>query len=237
MQACVFILLSCLILTITAPSNSFGADQQRGVNAARYYVDHAPVYYHAIFGRWPATWSEVKQSGLFQNELISYAGNKIDPDDRKLDGLYDIVYSYSTRSNQPPSVHEYFEAAGRPERVTSLCAAIQPLAELVGNSDYRQLANNRDAQVHLALASMLNMSIMFFETKHDRYPATWDELLQSGLAPLGTGSSSALTGKKFQGSGAAGDFAFKVIRDDEGNSTGAFVTWVDTSGTPVRIFF
>jgi hypothetical protein len=57
-------------------------------------VQVALQYFYKVYGRWPSSWSEVRNSKLFQRDLKSLNKRRmlIDPDDGRLDFLNDIVY-------------------------------------------------------------------------------------------------------------------------------------------------
>jgi hypothetical protein len=211
------------------------AETPVGVLVAQYYVEAAPSMFHSLYGRWPSKWAEVQRSGLVTAELFSPLGQPINPDDERVDGLYDIVYSYS--DGQPPAVTTYLDFNGKPEKLMVALEPQIPMREFLSRTSYRKLAEDPEAMRQVSIGRLLNMGIMFFNSKHGRWPSTWEEFILSDVSPLAPQSINSASGKKYMGDGSKGDFRFRAIFDKAGKQTSAYVYWVDLSGQKIEIYF
>lgn len=206
-------------------------------NHHSWLVMQAIEEYFRLFGHWPHSWQDVRESGLVQ---VSFSGPKeeqIDPDDGKLDLPGDILYIPASSAEEVPHVSILPQLAGFPPNeqalqvphtFAELYAQISP--ELRGNLPE---PDDEAGWKLISIAALLRLSIEDFFTEHGRLPGTFQELISSGLTPIDLQSISPVTGKSFTGEGQVGDFQFSIETSTRPNSVSYMLLPVGADGKPI----
>lgn len=208
----------------------------------------AGIYtFYKLHGYWPASWQSVVDDGLFDNEIRSSEGHIVNPDDSKLDFFGDVVYMGPSESRDSVALSYARDVGGLVAKQYILEAPAtyeEQFAWILQNralqsstpevEDYvSKLIDDEQAQKQVAIAAMFDRGILLFNVLNGRPPYTWDEYIQSGLAPFRSDSVNALTGTSFAGDGRAGDFLYRYYAPEttESGNPAVYFTHIDPDGS------
>jgi hypothetical protein len=177
--------------------------------------------YHAVFERWPATWQEVVDSGLWQSPVVGIGMEDVDPDDVSLDFYSDLYYEAPVVSGKAGRIHQLEGIDGLKISHHEIWIG-EPLPKMLRNFE-KSIGLDADKYLSdvrwlkfIALRNATRSSIGIFKSIHGRYPRDGNEFLRSGLGPIDFNSVNPLTGGAFYLDGRELDFHYKL--SDDGSS-------------------
>lgn len=167
--------------------------------------------YYALYGRWPAAWADVREAGIIQVELYDAAGNRIDPDDRRVDSWGDVIYAGSDGSGQAiirgrllPS-NEVSSKSLKPANPYQRRFRFDRSKLPEGAFDLSTLLADERWMKLCAMTGMLSRCINQFASCYERAPANLAEFMGSPFAPFDWHSVNPVTGQALRLDGSAGD--------------------------------
>jgi hypothetical protein len=186
------------------------------VKAAESLVINSVVRYYTVYGVYPETWSDVRQSGICQVELTR-DGDNIFSLDNELNGSWDAQYVYagaqspptlvSNSSDGPISLSLAGTSASTWDEVATKQLALATSEESSARS--RRILADKRVQRLLALKGMVGESIHLYIEVHGQPPQSWQNLLDSGLCAIDADSVNPVTGGMFEGNGGRNDFLYE----------------------------
>ena len=183
-------------------------------------VQLGAVYYRKVFGVWPASWAQVRESGIFQVQLPAMPGGNIDPDDQQLDFFTDIHYLYSPANSDPiVLVREDLISGNRIESIkinptATYSEFLAGLREGGTTEEYAQYENDQEMLKLFAILGIASQDLSTFHKLHQRYPHDWREFMQSGIGPIDEHSINPVTHRAFEGHGGPGDVYYEQTSKD-----------------------
>jgi hypothetical protein len=197
------------------------------------------------FGRWPASWREVRDCGLFQARLIAADGHEVDPDAATPPLPGEVRYIPPATADATPQVATLADekqgvqqqALEAPLSYKDLFNALyllqQDEAQAKAMHAYFDGVLADDKRVlQFAMAGMLDQGFGLYRIAHGDYPPDWAALTHSGLSPVGPGAVNPATGQPLYGDGRAWDYTYKYYAPGEQRETSAyFFCHVDADGT------
>lgn len=166
--------------------------------------------YASVYGEWPASWQEVRDSGICQVALYSPGGVEIDPDDGVIDYLWDFIYVPAADLAPPETVilgdfmgdvresHDPFEEnSSLDERLANMREESRAYFEpLFADMNWRRL---------YAIQRVCNMMSPKMTYSPEK-PTELQEFLESEYSPIKADSTNPLTGEQFQFNSQPNDF-------------------------------
>jgi hypothetical protein len=202
------------------PDPATGATQF--VSPADTFVLAAPRAYLSVYGRWPSSWGEIQDSGLIQVPLCALKGVPINPDDMHYDGSWDKVY-YAPVDGSPriglgitTLGIEQVMWLSKPQGLVTydqrLRHALDPQSgyDLSLYEGFEKYVGNEPFQRLLGLCAMCEEGLMLYKQAYGHNPASWQQFVESGLAPIDSNSVNPLTGGRIFGDGRANDIHFET---------------------------
>jgi len=183
-----------------------GDDQQGYMDFAAGHMNWALHSYYRVYERWPATWSELVDKGLFQVDLIALSGDVIDADDGTFDCFGDVYYFPPNRYTDDAFIAKINYLNGMTVSYLKIKAPkpydqhFRELWEQYGakgryeNSKFAYWVKTEDHKKFIGLLSVCMWALRTYYSVHGDYPHTWQEFLDSGLAPIDADSVNPLTG-------------------------------------------
>jgi hypothetical protein len=206
------------------------------INYDGTYLMSGARHFYRVFGRWPQSWREICECGLFQARLMLPGGSEIDPDDPAppaapgevryrpaADGgsTPTILVCFASSAGQPaaPAAVSAVEVRSTPLEPGRTYAAIFQAKIAIQNAQVAAAMNKQAAYLagdqkrllQLALGDMILDGLMLYRMVHGDYPRTWQEFIGSGLSPVGAGSLNPLTGQLLRCDGSIGDYFYRYI--------------------------
>jgi hypothetical protein len=200
------------------------------------YLLSGARHFYRVFGRWPLSWREVCDCGLFQARLVLPGGSEIDPDDPAPPAVPgEVRFRPAADAGSTPTVLScYASTAGQPgapaaegvvevhstslERGNTYAdmfqakAAIQNEEVLAAmNKQIAYLTGDPKRLLQLGLGDMILDGLMLYRMVHGDYPRTWQEFITSGISPVGADSINPLTGQVLRCDGSIGDYFYQYI--------------------------
>lgn len=225
-------------------ANPIGSDGV--IDYELYWVKAGLCTYYQLKGRWPDKWEDVVKEGIFLSDLVTVEGHIIDPDDSKMDYFGDVYYTPLGDGEVDARFTYVYDMDGMQikqfvlEPPTTFADQYTWMAEngqLTRNNEKAKkyisaLVQDPQRMKQIALATMLYKGIRLYNVIHGQPPATWNEYINSGLAPIKGDSINPVTGELFRGDGSAGDFLYKCYSPGEiGNENPAiYFTHIDLDG-------
>ena len=166
--------------------------------------------YARVYGAWPASWQDVRDSGICQVALYSPGGVEIDPDDGVVDYLWDFIYVPATDAAPPETVmlgdflgdvresHDPFEENSSLDDMLANMDAetFEYFDPLFADMNWRRL---------YAIQHTCNMMSMWLQHTPEN-PTELQEFLNSEVSPIDEKSINPLTGEKFGFNSQPNDF-------------------------------
>lgn len=211
---------------------------------AMWIVCGARQFYLA-FGRWPQSWREVCDSGLFQARLVLADGHEVDPDSQAPLKEGETRYIPPAKEDEAaqiatlldPKVGEHQQALETPLSYKDMFNAMYLLQEDSAVAKQMQdyfngvLADPKRV-LQFAVGGMLEQGLGLYKSIHGDYPPDWAAFLASGLSPAGTDAVNPATGKPLRCDGGPGDFSYKYYPPAAGEATGKYYfSHIDFDGT------
>ena len=211
---------------------------------AMWIVCGARQFYLA-FGRWPASWREVVDSGLFQARLIAADGHEVDPDSAAPLAEGEARYLPPAKEGEAaqvgtlldPEAGEKQQALEVPLTYKDMFNAMYLLQEdpAVAKQmrDYFDAVLADDKRVlQFAMGGMLEQGLGLYKSIHGDYPPDWAAFIASGCSPVGASAINPATGQPIKGDGGAGDYSYKYYPPGAGETRGKYYfSHVDADGT------
>ncbi len=197
------------------------------VDVADSQVRNAVKAFQLVYGRNPETWAEVLASGLFDNELLGYGMQRIDPDDSSIDFMGDL----SLRSEPATGIDNQLLLLNYWNTVTLDVGApmiemherYEDLLRAAGESqdlDADQLSiidawlGDDGQMIQFGHVRQLTYAVLIYQAINGVYPATLQDLVDSGVGPLRAGALNPVTHEAYRYDGSKGDISYELM--DEG---------------------
>lgn len=156
------------------------------------------------YDRPPSSWQEVVDKGYASERyLMAPDGRKIDPDDGRLDFEFDITYLFNPIKKKGRILKWWgiINQKKDMEVVSPLSFADQLEDQLMfgvqhGFDYWEHIGDEQLFFERNAIYQLMQRSIWYFHDVHHRYPASLQELFQSGLCSLGYDPVNPVTGLK-----------------------------------------
>lgn len=177
------------------------------------YVSAAVECYYKAYGRWPANWQEVVDTGMIQVDLVTPTGQVIDPGDGELNFRFDVVYmgvDTKASASRPPAL-VLTQVAAAPKGPNTHHVPVPPTyrERLMATASYIdrpwQPYVEEDGLRLMMAASMLQTALLAFNMANGRWPTSVDEFFASGMSPLDQQSVNPVTGELFRYDGSPND--------------------------------
>jgi len=192
------------------------------IDVAHHYTQRGLIYYYKLHGDWPQSWQQVRDEQLFQVDLVAYGGDLIDPDDSSV-GFFGQVYydSYSSHNSSNGKAHlrEQLIHNGpiiklvHVEPPVTYADLFAKMDQAFGEEQFTPLLNEPGQMRFFALLGMIQGGIGLYDRIYGHPPYTWQDYLDSGLAPIDENSVNPLTGGHIYADGRANNFIYKYIED------------------------
>ncbi len=189
------------------------------IDLSHSWIQIGTMQYRAVHGRFPEHWSEVIKEGLVQAPLLTLDGKPIDPDDGRIDYPGDMIYLLG---NDGEAVLRHSVLLGGQGKITDFKIFAKPsylkiLGSPVAPEHAGDLASNQQAQRlrMMGFAGVYRLAAEDYRSIYDRYPKSFEELADSGVCPLPTGSINPISGRPFKGQGADWDVLFDLSTTGE----------------------
>ena len=203
-----------------------------GANDSHFYVGMQSVklgvfYFHKVFERWPDSWQEVKDSGIFQADIPGFDMQPLDPDNPELTEYGQIYYEPASDADSNPVIHTAvyiggFKIRSEPANGYMPVYRIQFRdydADLTDKMEtefrYSKYMDDEDQLKQFAILGIMFSNINLFRTIKGRLPNTMQEFMASGMSPVDENSINPVTGQPFRFDGSVGDVLYKIT--DDGN--------------------
>ncbi|MCC7477405.1 hypothetical protein IT575_03010 [bacterium] len=227
-----------ILITLSMPFAPHAAEPLfGGIDLADVWVRSGAQEYYRIFGHWPTSWQAVTDAKLVQVPLRTVFGLPVNPDDGSLDHPFDIQYVVSNNGANA-SIAKLIDTGTL--RKTEITAIENPgtyaeLFEDIEGEQYQEALGSTGRLTQLSIANLCNRSMMFYSHVHGDLPATWQELVSSGLFPIDANSLNPLTGSRFAGDGSPNDL--KLIHRDSPDAVSNVFVVDDSGNTSWGLFF
>lgn len=167
--------------------------------------------FQQVFGRWPQTWSEVVEAGLWQARLYGPQFETIDPDDREIDFGGDVVYEHLATGPKLHTMRRTLQTIPL-YKVRSFKESYQRIVDagLGGSPADAALLEDESRLKLLAIVGACKSTLDNYTRLHRYPPATFDAFLRSGFGPISADSINPVTGQRFYGDGRANDVSYRV---------------------------
>jgi hypothetical protein len=184
-------------------------------NVAFFLVGAGVKQFYKLHGRWPATWVEVRQQGIFQVNLIGFDGQIIDPDDGACSTIGDVQYRRSADGSK--ALITILDGRGRPEfhtydqnSVPATYARIFQVADSKHRTKWFTITGADKMRLRsYALVGMIRKSLLLYEMVHGDYPKTWNQFVESRLSPVDLGAVNPASLKTIDGKGGPNDIEYR----------------------------
>lgn len=222
----VFATLACMCIPSYAfnppdvPSNYSGwAGMDVPFDIGSNFINQAATIFFKSEGRWPYNWAEVREYGIIQTELIAPGGQMIDPDDRSLDFLWDVTYSYTPGDNAPvvTCLFDLDQPSGSSDVLEIPNTSLDDLLIAYDQATYQLydfpqkysatwIYNDRNARRLTAAMLMANISLQLYMLHTNKRLSSVDEYLSSGWNTFDANSVNPCTGGQILTDGSAYNF-------------------------------
>lgn len=202
---------------------------------ANSQVSNAIVAFQRVYNRNPDSWAEVLQSGLFDNDLVGYNMETINPDDAHIDFRGDLYLDTSTLQDLSGDVLLLsFWSVTRNDisrRSIPLGRSYVDIVNVAANAlnipGLQEIGNdwlgNEDQLIQFGHIHQIHAALLDYRETHGVFPGSISELAASGIGPLRPGSLNPVTGSPYLYDGSRGDILYEL--DEEG--TGFVLRHVD----------
>jgi hypothetical protein len=234
--------------TIVSPDYPWLNDDGTYLQFASYWVKNGAQQYYRLNGRWPDSWHEVVEAGLFDAIMVNLQNQPIDPDATEIKNYGDVRYLPAQGSGDPQLVLAFyndgmrtkFYAIPRPQTLAEQAAdAAQQLNAKGDTQSASQLtqamASDQVKQQH-ALSVMLQRGVEMYAVAFNHYPDSIAELLGSGIGPFTPGSINPLTGQPFKGDGSPLDFSYYATPATDDRPAAFYLNHVNADGQDARVY-
>ncbi len=205
-----------LIGKVRANSGSYPGELSSGkarVVVSSLAVEFGLHAYYKVYGTWPQSWQAVVDAGLWQTEIPSRDGSRVDPDDPTIDFFDDVYYSAS----------QSFGSDGKARIMVGGNPGSQPIRTILldppktFDSYFTEVDGHVGSNLSSSYTSDLEMKRLFailgevsslcgiYYTVHQQWPQSLDSFLSSGLSPVNKDSINPVTGQRFRFDGSSGD--------------------------------
>jgi hypothetical protein len=170
--------------------------------------------FHKVYERWPISWAEVVESGIWQTPLRSYDGAIVNPDDLRNDFAGDVYYDVS--GDHPKLVFAETHTPDGPESMVhefSVGGTYSGQFAKMGG-EFSTVANylqDEKRMVQFGILSAARSMLIYHKSVFGDYPKSMEEFRTSGLSPVDSRSVNPVTGRTFKFDGSANDVYFKYI--------------------------
>jgi hypothetical protein len=198
-----------------------------------YWVKNGVQQFYRLNNRWPASWQEVKDAGLFSATLVNFANQPVDPDSTSVLDYGDVRYIPPSGDGNPQLVQVLF-LDGPYQKMTiieqpeafeqELARVAAKLVELGKNTEARELQSamsTPEARFQNVISTMITRGIEIYPFIHNNYPESLAELFASGVGPFSPGTVNPLTGQPYKGNGSALDYSY-YMTPAQGDQPAAF---------------
>jgi hypothetical protein len=226
-------------LTAAQPANQYppeypGIRGKTKRNIAQAQADIAIKQFYRVYERWPNNWQEVKDSLIFQSDLIGRQMQVIDPDDGNVDFKWDVVYE----GGSSPRIHTLLGdgkvktyVLQRPDTYREWLPNVQKQHPTF-DANYYLSDKKRLAMVSIMVQLQAYSFTEYFD-HHKEWPKSVSAVLAEGYSPIKAGSTNPLTGKPFKFDGSANDILVRnsgqlltlVPMDHQGNQPPIYISF------------
>lgn len=192
------------------------------ISVANAMLASAARYYYRAYGEFPATWQDLRQSGLQDAPLVGFQMQAIDPGDASLDFPGDVYFENRDGAGILHSMELNGEASeillGIPQSYAeqfSKLSEMLPMTEVQARR-FREYAADEKQLLQFAMLGSISRSLMIYPDVHGSAPATLDEYMNSGLCPITPSTINPVTGVPFRFDGSPGDITFRITEHGVG---------------------
>lgn len=199
------------------------------IDIAESQVRAALEGFQLAFGRNPASWSEVTKKGIFDNVLLGYGMERINPDDASIDFTGDIYIESTAAEGDITDLRLYNSWNGSTEDVdgplvTNKGSYADRFAEMMKEQDLnagqqeiiREWLGNEAQLVQFAQIRQLGYAAIAFQDVNGHYPDSIQQLVKEGFGPLSSTTINPMTGKAYSFDGSRGEIKYSLMDGGKG---------------------
>jgi hypothetical protein len=199
-------------------------------NVAQQSLGLAAIAFYRVYERWPSSWKEIQETGIFQRDLFGPKFQPINPDDGSLDFNYDVVYRLGEGGVPVIGAMAGSKAVeNRLSEPTTYSAKLRSVATKFPEFDEQYWLSDTKRLVQLALMLQLHQAVREYTLAKGTAPKSSSDVLASGWSPLSETSKSPFTGKPFKFDGSPNDFVFSkgsiYPTDNKGKRIEVYGAW------------
>lgn len=205
------------------PGNGDGFHVYIGMQSVKLGV----FYFHKVYERWPTSWQEVRDSGIFQAEIPGFDLLPLNPDNPDLTDFGQVYYEAPSSPGSNPVVHtvDYmggFHIRHEPANgyMTSYADSFRDydvnLIEQT-HSDFRYSDYLRDTNKLklFAILGIITQNISLYQSVKGGLPADMQDFMSSGFSPVDANSINPVTDRPFRFDGSVGDASYEVLEEGQ----------------------
>lgn len=209
----------------TYSENYPGLRSRGGVaNVADSQIRNAIDAFQLVYGRNPASWAEIVDCGLFDNELRGFQMEAIDPDDANIDFVGDLYIDAETQLDHDGNILllDYWNRStidvGGPVIEPGASYESRIADTLTYAGDQRELIDawlaNEQQLIQFGHVHQLLAALTVYQWVYGKYPKTLMELIETGVGPLHADSINPMTGLPYRFDGSRGDLLYQLTDVD-----------------------
>ncbi|MEZ5337824.1 MAG: hypothetical protein R3F46_06120 [bacterium] len=182
-------------------------------------------YFRKVYERWPESWQEVRDSGIFQADIPGFDLVPLNPDNPDLTDYGQVYYEAPEGPGSNPVVHtvDYmggFHILHEPANgyMTTYRLSFQDYDNKLNESvdtdfRYSSYLENESQLKQFAILGIMTQNIGLFRSVNGRLPYDMQEFMSSGFSPVDSESINPVTGQPFRFDGSVGDARYEIMPD------------------------
>jgi hypothetical protein len=234
-------MLLALISIILLSSTAVASDEYptwhpdypgNGPGGSHFYIGMQSVklglfYFHKVYERWPSSWQEVRDSGIFQAEIPGFDLMPLNPDNSEITDYGQVYYSPPSNPESNPVVMTAEYLNGFHIRVEPANGYMKTYAVSFRDYDehnadkpgreaiYSSYLNDENLLKLFAILGIMTQNIGLFQNVNGHLPVDMQEFMASGFSPVDANSINPVTGQPFRFDGSVGDASYEILENGQ----------------------